>query len=161
MVTESKNFKHIVRVVNTDLDGNKKLISALRKVKGINFMFANLVCTLTSIDKNKITGELTEKEIEQLNTILRDPLKFNVPSWMLNRRKDPEEAKDIHLVSTDIKFVKDNDIKLLKKIKCYRGIRHMQNLPVRGQGTKAHFRKKGKGKSLGVKKAKGSKKSGK
>jgi len=56
--------------------------------------------------------------------------------------------------------VQENDIKQLKKIKCYKGIRHIQNLPVRGQSTKAHFRKRGN-RALGVKKAKGSKKSSK
>jgi len=48
----------------------------------------------------------------------------------------------------------------MKKIKCYRGIRHMFNLPVRGQCTRSNFRKN-KGKTTGVKKAKGGKKSGK
>ena len=150
MVTESKEFRHIVRVINTDLLGNKNLVTSLRKIKGVNFMFASLVCTLTGIPKNRVTGDLTDKEVQQLNDVLKNPLKYNVPVWMLNRRRDPEEGEDIHLLSTDIRFVRDNDIKQLKKIKCYKGIRHMQNLPVRGQSTKAHFRKKST-KSLGVK----------
>jgi len=58
----------------------------------------------------------------------------------------------------DLKFTKENDIKLLKKVKSYRGMRHALGLPVRGQRTKSNFRRnKGKA-SLGVKRAKGSKK---
>ncbi len=161
MITENKtaDFKHIVRVVNTDLDGNKKLIDALRKIKGVSFMFANMACALIGLDKNKVTGELDEKEIVTLNDFLKDPLKFKVPLWMLNRRKDPEEAIDSHLVSTDLKYVQENDIKMMKKIKSYKGIRHMLGQPVRGQCTKAHFRQKGR-KALGVKKT-SSKKAGK
>jgi len=159
-MAESTNFKYIIRIVNTDLEGSKDIATSLRKIKGVSFMFANLICNLTSIDKSKNTGELTDKEIEQLNSVLKEPLKYKVPRWMLNRRKDPEEAQDIHLISTDVKFVQENDIKQLKKIKCYKGIRHIQNLPVRGQSTKAHFRKRGN-RALGVKKAKGSKKSSK
>lgn len=160
-MAENQNYRHIVRVVNTDLDGSKNLISTLRKIKGVNFMFANLACNLTGISKEKKTGDLSDKEVEKLNDVLKNPSKFKVPVWMLNRRKDPEEGEDSHLLSTDVKFIKDNDIKQLKKIKCYKGIRHMQNLPVRGQGTKAHFRKKGKNKALGVKKKSSGKKAGK
>ena len=36
------------------------------------------------------------------------------------------------------------DIDKLKKIRCYRGVRHMQGLPVRGQRTRSSFRKSGK-----------------
>ena len=51
---EQKNdFKYLVRVVNTDLDGNKKIAIALRKIKGVGFMFANSVCTIAGIDKEK------------------------------------------------------------------------------------------------------------
>lgn len=152
-------FKHIVRVVSTDLDGNKKLIDALRKIKGVSFMFANLTCALAGLDKKKLAGEMDEKEIEKINDFLKDPLKFNAPLWMLNRRKDPEEAVDSHLVSTDLKYVQENDIKMMKKIRCYKGIRHMLGQPVRGQCTKAHFRQKGR-RALGVKKT-SSKKAGK
>ena len=59
----------------------------------------------------------------------------------------------MHLSSTELQIAKENDIKLLKKIKCYKGIRHIYSLPVRGQSTRSNFRKnKGKAK-LGVKAA--------
>lgn len=159
-MAEQKNFRHIVRIVNTDLDGNKKIISSLRTIKGVSFMFANMACKLASIEKDKKTGELSESEVEQLNSVLKEPLKYKAPVWMLNRRRDPEEAKDSHLLSTDARFVQDNDIKQLKKIKCYRGIRHILKLPVRGQNTKAHFRNRGN-RALGVKTSKSTKKSSK
>ena len=158
MASESSNFRHIVRIVNTDIDGKQKLVGGLRNIKGIGFMFSNMVCSLASISKGRVIGELTDKEVSTINDILKSPFKYNIPRWMLNRRKDPEEAKDSHLLSSDVKFVQENDIKQLKKIKCYKGIRHIQKLPVRGQRTKAHFRNKGKNKALGVKKAKGNKK---
>ena len=50
----------------------------------------------------------------------------------------------------DLDFTVDNDLKRMKMIKCYRGMRHAFGLPVRGQRTKSNFRKnKGKA-SLGV-----------
>jgi len=148
------NFKHIIRVVNTDLDGNKPLLNALRKIKGVSFMFANMACNLTGMDKRKKTGSLSDTEVKKLEDFFKNPAKYNVPAWTLNRRKDPETGENSQLLSTDIKFVMDNDIKLLKKIKCYRGNRHMAGQPVRGQKTKSNFRRN-KGGHLGVKKKQG------
>ena len=68
---------------------------------------------------------------------------------MLNRRKDRETGEDRHVVTSDLKFENEFDIKNLKKIKVYRGVRHSLGLPVRGQRTKAHFRH---GKTVGVRK---------
>jgi small subunit ribosomal protein S13 len=75
---------------------------------------------------------------------------------MLNRRKDMETGEDRHLTTADLKFFNDNDIKMMKKMRSYKGIRHMEGLPVRGQKTKSKFRKN-KGKVMGVKRRAGAK----
>jgi len=152
--SDKPEVKYLVRIANTDLNGSKPLYYSLTKIKGIGFVYANMLCNLSNISKDKKTGLLSEQEISRLNDILKNPHKFNVPAWVLNRRKDYETGADMHLIGSDIKFVQDNDVKRLKKIKSYIGIRHMQGLPVRGQRTKSNFRKnKGKG-SLGVQKKK-------
>ena len=147
---EDKEFKHIVRIANTDLNGNKKVADALRKVKGVSFMFSNMICSLSNINRNEKLGNLNENDINKLDDMIKYPLKYNAPVWMLNRRKDYETNENMHLVAADVKFMQDNDIKMMKKIKSYRGVRHMLGLPVRGQRTKSNFRKN-KGKVLGVK----------
>ncbi len=148
---EDKNFKHIVRVHNTDLKGEKQLVMALQKIKGVGFMFSNMVCAMSQIPKNKQAGMLTEKEVEKLDKILSNPKSFGAPTWMLNRRKDYEKGEDLHIYTGDLTFANDNDKKRLQKIKAYKGIRHGMGLPVRGQRTKSNFRKN-KGKATGVKK---------
>ena len=154
---EKSDFKHIVRIADTDLKGEKAIGSALRYIKGVNFMFSNLICNLSKVDKRKRAGDLDGEEIKRINEIIENPLKFNTPIWMLNRRKDFETGEDKHLVSADLTFMKDNDIKIMKKIKSYRGVRHMIGQPVRGQKTKSNFREN-KGKvHLGVKKKPGAK----
>lgn len=146
-----QEFKHLVRVVNTDLDGRRPILYALKKIKGVDVMIANAVCGLASIDKTKKTGNLSDKEAATLSAILQELIKSGVPEWMLNRRKDFETGNDIHIIGPDLRLTRDNDIKILKKIKSYRGLRHQWGLPVRGQKTKSNFRRnKGKG-SLGVK----------
>ncbi len=155
--TEQTDFRHFVRIANTDLNGAKPIGSSLRQIKGVSFMFSNLICHLANIDKQKRTGDLNEEEIRKINDILNNPLKLNAPSWMLNRRKDFETGQDRHLISADLTFTQDNDIKIMKKIKSYKGIRHILEQPVRGQKTKSNFRKN-KGKvHLGVKKKPGAK----
>ncbi len=117
-------------------------------------MFANAVCYLAGIDKNKLTGELNDDEVKKLEEVIKNPSKFGMPIWMLNRRKDYETGENKHLLVSDLDFTKENDIKRLKKIKAYRGVRHMFGLPVRGQRTRSNFRpNKGKAR-LGVKKPK-------
>ena len=153
------DFKHFVRISNTDLNGNYKIERALTKIKGVGFQFANAICSTLKIDPNQQTGYMSDETIKRIQELLKEPLKFNIPSWFLNRRKDYETGEDIHLLTSDVNFVQDTDLKRMKKIRCYRGVRHMKGLPVRGQRTKSNFRRnKGKG-SLGVKKKKG--KSGK
>ncbi len=153
-----QEFRHIVRIANTDLDGNKPVLHALRKIKGVGFMFSQALCHVTKIPVEQKIGNLSDEDIEKLIACLRNPIEEGVPLWMVNRRKDPEDGNDKHLVATDLIYARDNDIKMMQKIKCYRGIRHMYHQPVRGQRTKSHFRAN-KGKVMGVKRAKaGSKK---
>jgi small subunit ribosomal protein S13 len=154
MAEESKEFKHILRVANTDLDGEKPVVHALKKIKGVSFMFANLVCNVSGVDKTKKVGYLSDSETQKIEDVIVNPAKFNVPVWMLNRRNDYESGVDKHLLGADLNFQNDNDIKRLKMIKAYKGMRHAAGLPVRGQKTKSNFRRN-KGKGLGVKRKKG------
>ena len=153
---QKPELKYFVRIANTDLDGNKPISHALTKIKGISFMFSNAVLSVTKIDKNKKTGYLTENEASEIDEILREPSKFKIPSWLFNRKKDPEFNSDTHLIGATLSFTEDNDKKMMKKMKSYKGLRHSLGLPVRGQRTKSNFRKN-KGKVLGVKRKEGKK----
>lgn len=145
---EEKDFKHIVRVFNTDLEGKRYIVDSLKKIKGVGFSFANMACRIANIEPHKITGNLSEEEIARLNDVLRNAEKY-VPEWVLNRRKDIETGQSKHLLSSDLDFSKETDIRNLKKIRAYRGIRHAMGLPVRGQRTRSNFRKN-KGRGPGV-----------
>jgi len=152
-----KDFKYFVRIANTDLDGNKQISYALTKIKGVSYMLSNALCNIAHIDKAAKTGFLKDEQVKKIDSILADPLHFGLPIWMMNRRNNYEDGKDYHHITTDLTLAKENDIKRLKKIRSYRGIRHGLGLPLRGQRTKSNFRRnKGKG-SLGVKKRAGAK----
>ncbi len=150
------SFKHIVRIGNVDIPGDKPIKISLKKIKGVGFNLAAAVCNLAGVNKNKKTGELTDKEIQDLNKIITSPKDNGVPTWMFNRRKDYETGEDQHFLIGTLDFVVDNTIKRLRKIKCYRGTRHSRGLPARGQRTKSNFRRS-KGKVVGVAKKKSAK----
>jgi len=144
------DYRHIVRIVNTDLKGEKKILMALQKIRGIGYTFSNFICFSAKVDPNTITGKLSNDEVLKLEDVIRNPAKYDCPSWMMNRRKDYETGQDMHIITTDWDLTIDNDMKRMKKIRSYKGVRHMIGQPVRGQRTKSNFRKN-KGKiSLGV-----------
>lgn len=143
------NFKHIVRVANVDIPGEKNVLLALTKIKGVGINMASAICTVASVDKHIKAGYLSAEQVISLNKVAVD---FKgIPSWMYNRRKDYETGEDKHIVTGTLAFIHDNDLKTLKRIKTYRGVRHIKGLTVRGQRTKSNFRKN-KGKVVGVKK---------
>lgn len=150
-----QEFNHIVRIVNTDLDGNKSIMQALRKIKGVGAMLSNAVCALAEISGDKKTGYLSREDISKLDSTLKD-IDKKTPAWLLNRRKDYETGEDKHILSGDLTFSIENDIRRMKKIKSYKGVRHMFGLPVRGQRMRSNFRKN-KGKVTGVKRKAGAK----
>jgi small subunit ribosomal protein S13 len=144
-------FRHLVRIANTDIKGEKAVLYSLTKIKGVSIMFANMICMNAGVDKTKKAGELTDTEVKSLEKELLNP---DAPLWMLNRRKDPETGEDHHLIGADLVLSTGNDIKEMKKMKSYKGVRHISRLPVRGQRTKSNFRRN-KGKAVSGLKKKG------
>ena len=144
-------MREIVRIINADILGNKQLYYALKMIKGVSYSFSNAVCEIMNFEKNKKVGELSDVEVKKIEDIIKNPKKYNLPLFLYNRRKDIVTGEDRHIITSDLKLQTDMDIKRLKRIKSYRGIRHSAGLPTRGQRTKAHFRK---GHTVGVSKKK-------
>jgi len=143
-----KREERIVRILSKDIEGKMKIYAGLTKIKGISWTFSNALCKTLKIDKNKRIGTLTDEEIKKITEFIKNP---KLPHYVLNRRRDIETGEEKHLTGTDLDLRKDFDIKKLKKIKSYRGLRHAAKLPLRGQRTKANFRTNRK-KSSGIKK---------
>jgi len=150
-MAEEKNIRQLIRIANTDLNGEQQVLYALSQITGVGVMMANAACKIAGISTNQDIGTLKEDQLKKVEEIIRNPEANGIPSWMLNRRKDPETGKNNHILGADLKFIQDNDIKMMKKMKTYKGIRHMQKQPVRGQRTRSNFREN-KGKVQGVKK---------
>jgi small subunit ribosomal protein S13 len=142
------DFKYIVRIANTDVDGDKTLVRGLTSIKGIGMHMSVLIADAAGIDRYKKIGDLSDMQIEKIKTVLEN-INDNAPKWMLNHRKDLDSGEDIHLIGAEIDMRLRDEINIMKKIRSYKGIRHELGLRVRGQRTRANNRK---GLSLGVSK---------
>lgn len=147
-IKEKYDEERIVRIMSKDIEGNKGVYSGLTKIKGISWAMSNAICKKLGLDKKRKIGSLTNDEISKISNFAKNP---QVPRFILNRRFDFESGEDKHLTVTDLELRKDFDIKRLKKIRSYRGLRHQINLPTRGQRTKGHFRKN-RMRGVGIKK---------
>ena len=127
----------MVRIVGVDLPGVKQIGIALRDIYGIGPMLSSEILCAAGVDSGKLTHKLSEEEIEHIRDSLR------------NYKTEGELKKEVDL-----------NIKRLREIGSYRGLRHRQRLPVRGQRTKTNARTKrgarktvaGRGRRRGVSK---------
>uniref|UniRef100_M4EGW3 40S ribosomal protein S18 n=1 Tax=Brassica campestris TaxID=3711 RepID=M4EGW3_BRACM len=145
----NEEFQHILRVLNTNVDGKQKIMFALTSIKGIGRRLANIVCKKADVDMNKRAGELSAAEIDNLMTIVANPKQYKIPDWFLNRQKDYKDGKYSQVVSNALDMKLRDDLERLKKIRNHRGLRHYWGLRVRGQHTKTTGRR---GKTVGVSK---------
>uniref|UniRef100_A0A7C4FFA4 Small ribosomal subunit protein uS13 n=1 Tax=Ignisphaera aggregans TaxID=334771 RepID=A0A7C4FFA4_9CREN len=134
-MSPATNFRHIVRIAETDIPGNLSLAWGLAKVKGIGYNMAIAICRKLGLDPSTLVGYLDDEEVAQIEEIVKNPQKFGFPSWMLNRRKDVETGESLHLVSSELIYYARQDIEREIKIKSWRGVRHSLGYKVRGQKT--------------------------
>lgn len=144
--------ERLIRILATDIPGNKNLYAGLTRIKGISWSFSNAICNSLKMEKTRKIESLSKEEIEKITNFIKS---YKVPLFLLNRKFDREDGTNKHLIGADLDMQKEFDIKRFKKIRSYKGLRHALGQPVRGQRTKSHFRKN---KTIGVmKKAKGAK----
>jgi len=148
---QPEKFQHILRVLNTNIDGRRKIGYALTAIKGVGRRFAHVVIRKADVDATKRAGELSEEEVERLVTIIGNPRQYKIPDWFLNRQKDIKDGKYSQVTSNNLDTKIRDDLERMKKIRVHRGLRHYWNLRVRGQHTKTTGRR---GRTVGVSKKK-------
>ncbi|BAI81203.1 30S ribosomal protein S13 [Deferribacter desulfuricans SSM1] len=108
----------MARIAGVDVPNNKKVEIGLTYIFGIGRSTAKKIVEETGIDSNKRIGELSEQEISSIRKYIDSNLKV-----------EGELRKEIGL-----------NIKRLMEINCYRGYRHKNNMPCRGQKTRSNAR---------------------
>lgn len=119
----------MVRIAGIDLQDNKRIDIALTKIYGIGRSNVLPILKKAGIEPNRRTKELSETEIGVLQKTLENLAK----------------------VEGDLRQEVQGNIRRLRQIGAYRGIRHSRNLPVRGQRTRSNARtKRGKRVTIGA-----------
>lgn len=147
----ASEYKHILRIAGKDIEGGKKLIVALSKIKGVGYNFAQVLIQSLNINPNMRVGFLTENDIREIEQAISNPARAGIPQWYLNRRKSMDDGSNNHMITSDLDFAASNDIEREKLVMSWRGYRHMFGLRVRGQCTRTTGRRGG---AVGVKKVK-------
>lgn len=144
-----REFQHIIRIADTDLDGTLKVDYALTKIKGVGIRLAEVIAKKAKVSIENRLGFLSDAEVKRIKDVVENPSKYDVPGWLLNRSKDSKTGNNLHIVGSDLVLQTKTDIDEMKKMKSWKGIRHAYGLKVRGQRTRTTGRK---GKVVGVKK---------
>jgi len=141
LIVEDADFQGLLRVLNTNVNGARKVMYALCQIRGIGRRFANLICKKAEVDLNKRAGEITEEELEAIKLIIAQPLQFNIPEWFLNNQRDHKDGKTSQVVSNSLDTKLRDNLERMKKIRLHRGLRHFWGIRVRGQHTKTTGRR--------------------
>ncbi|MEK7521241.1 MAG: 30S ribosomal protein S13 [Patescibacteria group bacterium] len=118
----------MARIAGVDLPENKKIDYALTLIYGIGWRRAEDILEKSGVSKDKRTKDLSDSELAKVTKAIED-----------------------YTVEGDLRREIRQNVQRLKDIGTYKGIRHLKNLPVRGQRTKTNGRtKKGKRKTVGA-----------
>lgn len=135
--------REIVRIAGIDLNGNLRIDTALRSIKGIGYrtsqVLANRFLEKAKLSKKVLLGNIPNDKDDILSDIIS---KITLPIWMTNRQRDLYTGEDLHLTGSDLIFSVREDKQRLSRIKARRGMRLQSGLRVRGQKTKSNFRRK-------------------
>ena len=143
----SKEFRHILRISNTNVDGTKRLVYGLTGIKGVGPSYAAAIVRASDLRPETRLGDLSESDVQKLEDVMHDPVKYGLPSRLLNRRKGLETGRDAHLIGPDLTISVKTDIDFMTDIRTWKGVRHSLGLKVRGQRTRTTGRK---GRAVGV-----------
>ncbi|MES2961615.1 MAG: 30S ribosomal protein S13 [Pseudomonadota bacterium] len=122
----------MARIAGVNIPKEKRFVIALTYIYGIGSTTANKICQKLKIDLTLRTHQVSEDKLAQVRTLLE---------------------KEYSVLEGDLRRKVSSDIKRLMDIGCYRGIRHVKKLPVRGQRTHTNARtRKGRGVAIAGKK---------
>ena len=114
------SFSHILRVLNTNVNGKEKIMYALTAIKGIGRRFSAISLKKAEVDLKKRAGELSAEELEAVMNIVANPREYKIPDWFLNRQKDIKTGTYSQLVSSQLDTKLREDLERMKKIRNHR-----------------------------------------
>jgi small subunit ribosomal protein S13 len=117
----------MARILGVDIPRNKEMRIALRSLYGVGPKLVKDILSQCNIELSKNSSEITEEEAQLIRSVI-------------------EES---YTVEGDLRREVGLNVKRLKDMGCYRGLRHRRGLPVRGQRTHTNARTR-KGKAVAI-----------
>ncbi len=108
----------MARIAGVDLPRDKRVEIGLTYIYGIGLTSSKRILADAGVDPNTRVRDLTDEEVKKISTVI----------------------DDTQMVEGDLRRERQLNIKRLREINCYRGIRHRKSLPSRGQKTKTNAR---------------------
>ncbi len=120
----------MARIVGIDIPRNKKIVFSLCYIHGIGTTTALKICEMAKVDQEKRVQDLSEKQVSSIREVISS-LEINVEG--------------------ELRSFNAMNIKRLKDVGAYKGLRHRRGLPANGQRTKTNARtRKGKKRTIGL-----------
>jgi len=145
----SQEFRHIIRIAGVDIDGGLNIEEGLARIRGVGPTLARAIVNALDLDRTMRIGYLSDVIVKKIEDVVANPMRYGIPRWALNRQKDYKTGEYKLLIGSDLVLTVKEDVERLKRVKCWRGIRHALGLKVRGQRTRTTGRV---GMTVGVKK---------
>ena len=118
----------MARIAGVNIPKEKRFVISLTYIYGIGTTTANKICKKLKIKSSVRTHELSEEKLAQVRALIE---------------------KEYPVLEGDLRRKVSASVKRLIDLGCYRGIRHVKKLPVRGQRTSTNARTR-KGKSVAI-----------
>ena len=138
---QAKNEQSIIRIAGRDINGSFAIPKALNQVKGIGLNMAHAMTLMVeknfNIKSSTQIGSLTDEQIDKIESIIKEPAKFGIPTYLLNRQRDKDTNLDMHMAGSDLTVRTRQDIEAEIKVQSWRGYRHQYKQRVRGQRTRS------------------------
>ena len=120
----------MARILGVDVPAEKRIDIALRYIYGIGPVNSKEILERAGLDGSIRAKDLSEQQLSQIVHAIQDGK---------------------YIIEGDLRRELGMNLKRLQGIKCYRGVRHLRGLPVRGQRTQTNARtRKGPRKTVGV-----------
>ncbi len=107
----------MARIAGINIPTDKHIVIALQSIFGIGQTRSKLICETLKLEPSTKVSELTENQLESIRAVVS---KYEIEG--------------------DLRREVAMNIKRLRDLGCYRGIRHRKSLPLRGQRTKTNAR---------------------
>lgn len=128
----------MARIAGVNIPNNKRFVIALTYVYGIGLSRAKNICEELGIDEKLRTYEISDEDLTKVRNFINK-----------QAAEDEEGSETVGLFEGDLRRRVQTNVKRLVSLGCYKGIRHVKKLPVRGQRTHTNARTK-RGKKIAI-----------